>query len=940
MKRVIILALVLLVLGSAGAADIWVGTGQTYTDIKSAIAAAVNGDTVIVKDGTYTGANNKTLSLLGKEITVRSENGPANCIIDCESSANSTAFSMFYTGEGPDSIIMGFTITRAAGTAISCDNVSPTIQDCIITSNTSTNAGGTGIVFSFSSAIVKNCTFTNNTSEWGGAINIALSSPTIENCVFTGNTATRSDMGGGGIYCDAGSSPIIKNCLFANNSTSGDGGAIYCYRNCTADITNCTFVSNSASSEGGGIYCYSPLSYEVSSPTITNCIFTGNMNYAIYEGSATADPVVTYCHFYNNGTADYKDHDSWQWTGAADINYYIAEAHDNIDGNPLFVTGPLTDYYLSQTASGQASDSPCVNAGNDTASNLGLDDVTTRTDGVYDIGTVDIGYHHPDAPASLYELTASVVSGNGTVSPESGSFAADSIVGLTATPTGGYRVKQWTGTDNDALKTTANQVTMNSNKTVTVEFETIPAIIYVDDDGPGEPAEDGSLTNPFDAIQEAVDIVPVGGTVVVLDGTYSWTGNNQIDFGGKALTLKSENGPQNCIIDCQFGYQAFNLYNNETNDSVIQGFTITNGYAYYGGAICLNYASPTIKDCIITNNWAYGSMKGGGGIDCSSSSPLIVNCIFAKNKAYFGGGIDIHMSSSPTIINSIFIENDADNAGGGIYINNSSATIQNCRLTANTSSNIGGAIYSSSYSSYSVINCTITDNTAVSNGGGIHCYDSSPVITNSIFTNNNNNAIYESHSSSDPNVTYCSFYDNPNGDYYDNDTSTSYTGAVNINTNVPQALNNIDGNPLFATAGYWDNDGEDDFWVDGDYHLQSQAGRWDPNTTQWIKDAVTSPCIDAGEPNSDWKKELWPHGKRNNIGLYGNNPHASMSDSKVGSASDFDNDEIIDGNDLSVLGQLWLNENTALLPADISRNGNIDLTDFAYFANGWGQPVE
>ena len=65
-----------------------------------------------------------------------------------------------------------------------------------------------------------------------------------------------------------------------------------------------------------------------------------------------------------------------------------------------------------------------------------------------------------------------------------------------------------------------------------------------------------------------------------------------------------------------------------------------------------------------------------------------------------------------------------------------------------------------------------------------------------------------------------------------------------------------------------------------------------------------------------------------------------MSDSKVGSASDFDNDEIIDGNDLSVLGQLWLNENTALLPADISRNGNIDLTDFAYFANGWGQPVE
>jgi len=67
----------------------------------------------------------------------------------------------------------------------------------------------------------------------------------------------------------------------------------------------------------------------------------------------------------------------------------------NIDEAPLFVTGPLGDYYLSQTAAGQDEDSPCVNAGSDTAENLGLDTRTTRTDQAPDTGIVDMGYHYP-----------------------------------------------------------------------------------------------------------------------------------------------------------------------------------------------------------------------------------------------------------------------------------------------------------------------------------------------------------------------------------------------------------------------------------------------------------------------------------------------------------------------------------------------------------------
>jgi len=67
----------------------------------------------------------------------------------------------------------------------------------------------------------------------------------------------------------------------------------------------------------------------------------------------------------------------------------------NIDSDPLFCSEPLHDYYLSQTVCGQSFDSPCVDTGSDTAANLGLDALTTRTDCMPDEGVVDMGYHAP-----------------------------------------------------------------------------------------------------------------------------------------------------------------------------------------------------------------------------------------------------------------------------------------------------------------------------------------------------------------------------------------------------------------------------------------------------------------------------------------------------------------------------------------------------------------
>ena len=65
--------------------------------------------------------------------------------------------------------------------------------------------------------------------------------------------------------------------------------------------------------------------------------------------------------------------------------------------------------------------------------------------------------------------------------------------------------------------------------------------------------------------------------------------------------------------------------------------------------------------------------------------------------------------------------------------------------------------------------------------------------------------------------------------------------------------------------------------ANGDFHLKSKAGRWDPKAKKWVKDNVHSPCIDAGDPKSEYKNEPKPNGGRVNIGAYGNTKEASKS---------------------------------------------------------------
>ena len=87
-----------------------------YTTIQAAIDDANNGDEVVIADGIYTGSGNRDIDFLGKAIIVRSQNGPENCIIDCQATSGSRHRGFyFHSGEDANSVLSGLTITKGMG---------------------------------------------------------------------------------------------------------------------------------------------------------------------------------------------------------------------------------------------------------------------------------------------------------------------------------------------------------------------------------------------------------------------------------------------------------------------------------------------------------------------------------------------------------------------------------------------------------------------------------------------------------------------------------------------------------------------------------------------------------------------------------------------------------------------------------------------------------
>jgi len=311
------------------------------------------------------------------------------------------------------------------------------------------------------------------------------------------------------------------------------------------------------------------------------------------------------------------------------------------------------------------------------------------------------------------------------------------------------------------------------------------------------------------------------------------------------------------LTDCTFEYNRARSIGHSSGNLLLTGCR----FRHNSGPINFSSGQLTASKCSFIGNGNADRAFGGAITIWAWGSSILEDCEFSGNVAERGGAIDIK-GGPATISNCVFAGNLATQSeGGAIYSQRKYVTVRNCTFSGNFAAESGGALYTRSGGR--VENCIFWDN-----GPSAIGFRGEPVIS----------------------------YSNIQG---------GWVGE-----------GNIDLDPGFVAQGTWDVNGtpedpNDDLWVEGDYHLLSEAGRWDGDTESWVRDAVTSPCIDAGDPNSPIGTESFPNGGRPNMGAYGASEEASRTffgepACETILAGDINGDCVVDFDDLAIVMSQWM----------------------------------
>ena len=233
----------------------------------------------------------------------------------------------------------------------------------------------------------------------------------------------------------------------------------------------------------------------------------------------------------------------------------------------------------------------------------------------------------------------------------------------------------------------------------------------------------------FTSIQAAITSAVHGDKIVVAPGTY----NEAINFNGKAVRLVSSGGPEVTTIDGTGHYHVVQCVTSEGPDSILEGFTIRGGAAGTGagGGIRIRNSSPTIINCIVTQN----SARNGGGVYVENGSPTLSDCVLQGNTVTNVGGGIYSTASSPTLTRCIVTGNTAANHGGGVHNHNSNSTIIDCTIEGNTANKDGGGMYNDG-AAPTITNCIFISNSANYGGAMYNVFGTAPLVVNCIFRNN------------------------------------------------------------------------------------------------------------------------------------------------------------------------------------------------------------
>ncbi len=436
-------------------------------------------------------------------------------------------------------------------------------------------------------------------------------------------------------------------------------------------------------------------------------------------------------------------------------------------------------------------------------------------------------------PNSLVHITGSINNQTNCTY----SIALNTMVQLTAPQAIGERAfAKWTDENGNTISQDNSLLFhFERSTTVTAEYQGGRSF-YVndsaaeDDVAAGDDMADGkSRATPARSIKALLDKYPDlgGGDVIfVSDGTYLET----LSFEEKHSGLTIEGlSPKSCILEGDGQNTIIHLYN--TDRISVRNLTIQRG----ARGIYADVSGLDVENCVFSDNsngalWVVGE---GGQVRVERTR-------FVSNTNVRGGAIFFSaVLGQLTVNNCIFEGNRATFKGGAIFLTGDGPTRE-----------------------VTILNSTFFSNIAAFSCGAILQNENASEVKLAVL----NSILWKNEAPKYSQMLLCesaavSFSDIQGG----------YAG-----------IGNMDKDPRFVREGGWvDNgtpqDAGDDFWRGGDYHLMSQAGRWDPENSVWVEDDVTSPCIDGGDPMSDWTQECDPNGERINIGAYGGTRQASMS---------------------------------------------------------------
>lgn len=274
----------------------------------------------------------------------------------------------------------------------------------------------------------------------------------------------------------------------------------------------------------------------------------------------------------------------------------------------------------------------------------------------------------------------------------------------------------------------------------------------------------GTPEDPFCLIQDGINAALDGDIVEVADCIYAGIGNRDLDFGGKAITVRGVGARDGCIIDCVGSsvdnHRAFYFHSGETADAIVENLHLMNGWAVDGGAIYITGSSPTIRNCKFSHNIAEAladtefTGMGGAIFVGSDSNPLIQECDFMDNTALSGGvgdtgngGAIRNLYGNPTVKDCLFLRNagmqlGAAGGGGGAIASRGNTTggnliLEDCDFVDNTAGHVGGAVVCrASFSELQVTRCMFVGNHGEVNSGAMWLSNGKWRVANSVFVGN------------------------------------------------------------------------------------------------------------------------------------------------------------------------------------------------------------